>query len=209
MSLPSEEWRPVPGYEGRYEVSDQGRVRSLDRWIARRGGLAGYSFVRGQVLRPKVDSLGRHSVGLGRSKTVRVPTLVLLAFVGPKPPGYECCHGDGDPSHNWLGNLRWDTHSENMNDKVRHGRCVKRQRSQCPQRHPLVEPNLVAYHSARGHRSCLACARARAAQQKAYHRGEAFDFKAEADAKYRDIMGKASDALRLRAGPLVRGERSV
>jgi hypothetical protein len=50
-----------------------------------------------------------------------VHRLVLEAFVGPCPEGMECCHYDGNPLNNHLGNLRWDTHKNNEADKRRHG----------------------------------------------------------------------------------------
>ena len=50
-----------------------------------------------------------------------VHQLVLIAFVGPCPPGMECLHGDGDPTNNRLSNLKWGTHAENHADSVRHG----------------------------------------------------------------------------------------
>lgn len=51
--------------------------------------------------------------------------LVLEAFVGPCPPGMECCHEDGDHQNNCLSNLRWDTRKNNHADKIRHGRTAK------------------------------------------------------------------------------------
>ena len=57
-----------------------------------------------------------------RNWTVKVHTLVLIAFVGPRPDGLMCCHNDGDPTNNHLDNLRWDTGSANMQDMIRHGR---------------------------------------------------------------------------------------
>jgi hypothetical protein len=51
-----------------------------------------------------------------------VHRLVLEAFVGPCPEGFEGCHFDGDPSNNAVKNLRWDTHLNNMKDIQRHGR---------------------------------------------------------------------------------------
>lgn len=48
--------------------------------------------------------------------------LVLEAFVGPCPEGLEGCHNDGNPEHNHVGNLRWDTHASNMADRKTHGK---------------------------------------------------------------------------------------
>ncbi len=57
----------------------------------------------------------------GKCRNFYVPHLVLLAFMGPRPVGMECCHNDGDYRNNALSNLRWDTHSSNERDKERHG----------------------------------------------------------------------------------------
>jgi hypothetical protein len=70
-------------------------------------------------------SRGRRRVTLsdgGRKWQVYVHQLVLLAFVGPAPPGQECCHRDGDPSNNALANLRWGTRLCNACDRRLHGR---------------------------------------------------------------------------------------
>lgn len=56
-----------------------------------------------------------------RFRTFRVHTLVLLAFVGPCPKGWSCCHNNGDATDNRLENLRWDTYSSNQLDRARHG----------------------------------------------------------------------------------------
>ena len=56
-----------------------------------------------------------------QGKTLRVHNLVLFAFVGPRQEGMEGCHNDGDRTNNHLKNLRWDTHSKNNHDKIKHG----------------------------------------------------------------------------------------
>lgn len=118
-----EVWKPVPGYEGLYEVSDEGRVRSLDRDVtqtSRRGAL--YTLrKKGKLLRPGRMPSGHLSVALGRGNSQCVHRLVLLAFVGPAPDKHECCHNNGNPADNRLENLRWGTRSENIKDAIRHG----------------------------------------------------------------------------------------
>lgn len=107
------EWRDITDYEGRYQVSDEGEVRSIDRSDGRNRR-------RGQLRRFDIDRYGYAHVGLskgGRSKRYTVHSLVLKAFVGPCPFGMEACHGDGDKRNNRLTNLRWDTHSNNELDK--------------------------------------------------------------------------------------------
>ena len=64
---------------------------------------------------------GHLSVALGRGNSRCVHELVLLAFVGAKPPKHECRHLNGDPADNRLENLAWGTRSENIKDAVAHG----------------------------------------------------------------------------------------
>jgi hypothetical protein len=96
----------------------------------------------------------------------------------------EGCHGDGDPANNRLSNLRWDTHSGNVQDSLAHRTHSEIIKALCPRGHSLQVPNLVASGLRKGIRDCLACARARAWTHK---RGLPFD-PALADEKYRQIM---------------------
>ena len=113
-----EEWRSITGYEGLYEVSNLGGVRSLVRMTkrGRRGG-------RRLKTSPNVYS-GYLAVSLSaenRQQVAYIHALVLEAFVGPRPPGMEACHGDGDRKNCRLDNLRWDTRKNNHKDKIAHG----------------------------------------------------------------------------------------
>lgn len=124
----SEEWRPVVGFEGSYEVSNCGRVRSVTRFevYQRRDQYSGriISVKRrhaGTVLKPATTADGRRCVVLGRGNTKLIHALVLAAFVGPRPEGADTCHNDGDPSNNHISNLRWDSRSANIADSMRHG----------------------------------------------------------------------------------------
>lgn len=125
----TERWLPVVGYEGYYDVSDRGRVRSLDRTSTPRGRAPYRRPGRILVLCPL--SSGHLVVKLyakgHRPRTVRVHTLVLEAFVGSCPTGLEACHWDGRPANNRRTNLRWDTRSANVLDSVRHGTHVSNQ----------------------------------------------------------------------------------
>jgi hypothetical protein len=116
-----EQWRPVVGYENEYEVSDQGRVRSLTRIFyqpARSGALYPYR-KKGRLLKPGLTSVGYPSVALCR-KTHLVHRLVAAAFIGPCPAGWEVRHKDGSRTNNAVHNLEYGTRKDNVADARRH-----------------------------------------------------------------------------------------
>lgn len=123
MTERTERWLPVVGYEGYYEVSDCGRVRSLDRVIEDRRGRR--RWLVGRVLRTCRGNQNGHVMVSLYTEGERGPRwihrLVLEAFIGPCPEGTECCHNDGNPANNALSNLRWDTPKSNAADSLRHG----------------------------------------------------------------------------------------
>lgn len=119
-----EEWRAVCGYEGLYEVSDLGRVRRLAAPSLRRGRPGR----RERVLAQADRGGGRPCVTLCRGGVATqrfVYHLVLGAFVGPRPPGMQACHINGDPTDSRPTNLRWDTPASNQADRVVHGTDVR------------------------------------------------------------------------------------
>lgn len=134
MSTPSEltgnhteDWRPVPGYEGFYEASDFGRIRSVRHWtrVGWRGGI---------ILAQFTDADGYYRVNLSREGAVRskpVHALVLAAFRGEPPEGWQGCHGGEGRTDNRLANLYWGTAQVNSDDKYRDGTmaCGERQGS--------------------------------------------------------------------------------
>lgn len=142
----SEEWRAIPGWEGEYEVSDQGRVRSVARIVEMVDGR--HYTVAGRVRALWTDSKGYVHATLyrnDRGKRHTVHGLVALAFLGPRPEDMEVCHGNGDPGDNRLANLRYDTRSNNHLDKRAHGT------SRCGEENPrarLTEAQVGAIRSA-------------------------------------------------------------
>lgn len=122
----SEEWKPVIGYEGLYEVSNYGRVRSLDR-VARNG--RGSRVYTGKLLKPQPLRSGYLTVNLSSDGSVTrhlVHRIVCISFHG-KPTGrtLEVGHFNGDQKDNRAENLRWCSHLENMSDRDRHGRTLR------------------------------------------------------------------------------------
>lgn len=157
MSNSAEEWRPIGGFEGYYEVSDHGRVRSLDRVLTYPDGHL--HRLKGRVLSPAPLPLSGHlhlnlKTQHKRRAPVAVHALVLETFVGPRPPGLESLHWDGDPTNNKVTNLRWGTRSENMQDMVRHGRHWQTLKTHCPKGHEYTEANV---RIVKGGRECRRC----------------------------------------------------
>lgn len=117
-----EVWASIPGYDGYYEASSLGRIRSIERLV--RHNYGGMKKQRGKVLATSVLPGGYEIVALckdGKPVNARVPRLVLMAFCGVPQDGMAACHGDGNPSNNRLSNLRWGTYKENESDKILHG----------------------------------------------------------------------------------------
>lgn len=113
-------WKDITGRKGFYQVSNLGKVKSLQRVIVRKNG-CNYS-VKMKILKPGKDGHGYLLVNLfPGNKRIRIHALVLIAFLGNRPTGMEGCHNDGNPANNRLNNLRWDTHSANTIDAVKHG----------------------------------------------------------------------------------------
>jgi hypothetical protein len=116
------EWREVPGYpayrvwsDGTYQSRWRRKLHSameseLGEWSEKRDGISaqfGYRHI---------------SLSDGCTKKRRaLHSLIAECFLGPRPQGMHCCHNDGNPSNNWLSNLRWDTPVENARDKKNHG----------------------------------------------------------------------------------------
>lgn len=119
--IPGEQWLPIPGYEGFYEVSDHGRVRRIKRRV--RGGFLDQV----RYTNPSTDRYGYLYVHLKFpiEKNFKVATAVALAFLGPRPSGFHVCHNDGNRTNNLLSNLRYDSPQNNMLDRKIHGTQLK------------------------------------------------------------------------------------
>ena len=113
----NEEWRPVVGHEGRYEVSNLGRVKSF--W--NQGGRG-----KSRRLEPKILVQSRGHCGYPvvwlKGKTLLVHRIVAAAFLGPCPPGLQVRHLNGIPSDVRPENLEYGTSKQNSDDRERHGR---------------------------------------------------------------------------------------
>ena len=118
-----EEWRPIEGYEGLYEVSNTGRVRSLDRYVKSKG--ESYRLHKGKMLSPVIKDNGYLQLKLycnGKLYKKYVHRLVAQAFI-PNPDNLpEVNHRDEDKTNNRADNLEFCDHKYNMNFGTRQER---------------------------------------------------------------------------------------
>lgn len=148
--MDDEEWIAVPGYEGRYEVSSEGRVRATPnkrlRSLAKKnkGGYREVSLWNGTKL-----------------TTFKLHRLVYISFNGQVPEGLEVFHKDDNKDNNFLDNLVADTRFRNMRDRVNNGHDANKNKTHCPQNHPYSEENTYIYPNVETggfRRTCKTCA---------------------------------------------------
>lgn len=122
-------WKDIPDFGNYYQASNLGRIKSKTRKVQKFCGLTKTVVSQNykeRILNPTKNSkqgyLAVH-IGINNKKyTVSVHKLVLLAFVGKAPEGFEACHNNGIAWDNRIENLRWDTHANNSLDRKNHGK---------------------------------------------------------------------------------------
>lgn len=120
MESLAEVWKAVVGFEGHYEVSNLGRVRSLDRIVEWRPPYK--RIFRGQLLKPRNHSAGYATVNLTGYKQAYVHRLVAAAFIGQPPEGMtDVNHIDGNKRNNRLDNLEYCDRQRNMEHAIANG----------------------------------------------------------------------------------------
>lgn len=103
-------WKDIPGYEGLYQASSLGRIRSLDRFDGR------MHWIKGRILCQTSNKLGYKRLSLfkeGKDKKVIVHRIIAATFLG-NHPSLDVNHIDGNPSNNAISNLEWCTRAENI-----------------------------------------------------------------------------------------------
>lgn len=116
--MENEIWKPIISYEGLYEISNYGNVKSLRKFHGNNGNY------KERILKPRKDKNGYLEITLcknNKRKIIFIHRLVLGNFIGLCPEGMEVCHNDSNPSNNFVGNLRYDTHYNNMKDAINKG----------------------------------------------------------------------------------------
>lgn len=150
LPMPPGEWRPVPGFEDYYWISDRGQIFTQPR----KGSVGGFI----KIQRSTNGYPAYTFWGYGRVRTRAIHILMAEAFIGPRPEGMEVRHLNGDKTDNRLENLAYGTHSENMLDTVRHGTNHWAKKTHCVRGHAYDEANTYINPSSGGRR-CRTCHR--------------------------------------------------
>ena len=155
MNPTQERWLPVVGWEGLYEVSDHGNVRSVDRVIETSNGPRSY---KGKMLRPASVRGAHQWVGLYRQGEIErryIHQLVAESFIRPRNLGEYVLHSNDDALDNRVGNLRYGTHQDNIQDSVRNGRHGGTKKTHCKWGHEFTPQN--TYPNGPRGRGCKRC----------------------------------------------------
>ena len=164
-----EEWLPVVGYEDSYEVSNFGRVRSIERQVI--DSLGRSRTIKARNRKTFVNRYGYEMLSLQKNNTqknVRVHQIVAKAFKPTELEGVEVMHLDHKPLNNHVSNLEWGTHKENIRATVKAGRHSNGNhlKTRCPRGHEYSGVNK------QGHRICHRCMGESTRRYRARKRGE-------------------------------------
>lgn len=136
--MPNEIWKPVRGYEGMYEVSDLGNVRSLDHIVE----FLDYG-KKGKILKKTINACGYEVVSLTdflnkKQRQWKVHRLVAEAFI-PNPLNKpQIDHINAIRDDNRVENLRWCSCKENMNNPICREKLSKRMKENNPMKDPVI-----------------------------------------------------------------------
>lgn len=160
------EWVSLNGWEGAYEVSPRGYIRTVER--TRSNGRR----YKSQLLKPAISPAGYEVVSLqfnGTRKGYLLHRLMLDTFNGPHPADKPYgLHSDGNPRNNHLENLRWGSNSENVQDAIKHGRNHNLNTTHCPEGHPYSTGNTGEAATPYGtKRYCKSCKSSRSKARRA------------------------------------------
>lgn len=136
-----EVWKDIPGYEGFYQVSNLGKVKSIFRRVNSKHGSK--RKVKERILKPGgIKYLSVELCKNGIHKYHSVHRLVAIAFI-PNIYNKPCIdHIDANPKNNRIDNLRWVTHSQNLCNEITSKRNSERQRNDKEKSFPVFQLDL-------------------------------------------------------------------
>ena len=126
MENSEEIWKDIPGYEGKYQASNMGRIKSLGRYVRT---ARGQRYVKEKILKQHIRDVGGHlGVSLGKdTHNIGVHRAVAMAFLGlPENEDLYVLHCNGDPTNNRPENLRYGTQKENILDVFYQGKAWRK-----------------------------------------------------------------------------------
>ena len=139
--MEEEVWKEIKGYEGRYLISNLGRVRGYPRWVEQPRG--GKRYIDGHILAQRLSGNGYMTIRLigadGKNRTYTTHRLVALNFID-NPSNLPCVnHKDENKLNNCASNLEWVTYKENIN----YGTCIKRRDAKRQYRVEMIDPKTL------------------------------------------------------------------
>ncbi len=145
-NIKEEIWKDIPDYEGIYQVSNLGNVKSLDRktLVLRGTNKSFYCTYKGKEIKPKISTDGYYFVNAcknGKQKPLYYHRLVALLFIPNPENKLEVNHIDGNKGNNCITNLEWCTNKEN----VRHAHDIGLIKPKYGKEHPRVTYKILIY----------------------------------------------------------------
>ena len=124
-------WKDISGYENKYQVSNFGRIKSLQRDVI--SGRGGFRTVKEKILKPKIDRYGYLTIDLRDQnqirKTLKIHRLVAIAFISNPENKIQVNHKNESKTDNTIQNLEWTTPLQNSNYGTRTERSAKKRRN--------------------------------------------------------------------------------
>lgn len=136
----NEIWKDIVGYEGLYQISNFGQIKSVDRYY--KTGRGGMVFRKGNYIKPKIDKYGYYTLGLykdGKQKFTTIHRLVALHFISNDSNLPQVNHIDENKLNNHVDNLEWCNAKYNSNYGNRNKKISSKQKNSIAKSKPITQ----------------------------------------------------------------------